>query len=49
MLTIEKILFPTDISRSSLRAFPFAVHLVKLLGADLHRTDAVGENHALGV
>lgn len=36
MLTIEKVLFPTDISDSSLRAFPFAVHLAILHGADLH-------------
>jgi len=36
MLTIEKILFPTDLSDSSLRAFPFATRLAELHGADLH-------------
>ena len=36
MLTIEKILFPTDLSESSLRAFPLATHLAELHGSDLH-------------
>jgi nucleotide-binding universal stress UspA family protein len=36
MLTIEKILCPTDLSDSSLRAIPFATQMAKLHGADLH-------------
>ncbi|TFG64732.1 MAG: universal stress protein, partial [Gemmatimonadales bacterium] len=36
MLTIEKILFPTDLSESSLRAFPLATHLAELHGSDIH-------------
>jgi nucleotide-binding universal stress UspA family protein len=36
MLTIEKILFPTDLSESSLQALPLATHLAELHGSDLH-------------
>jgi len=36
MLTIEKILCPTDLSDSSLRAIPLATQMAKLHGADLH-------------
>jgi nucleotide-binding universal stress UspA family protein len=36
MLKIEKVLFPTDLSRTSLNAVPMAAHLAKIHGADLH-------------
>ena len=36
MLTIEKVLCPTDLSDSSLRAIPLATQMAKLHGADLH-------------
>jgi len=36
MLTIEKILFPTELSESSLQALPLATHLTGLHGSDLH-------------
>ncbi len=36
MLTIEKILFPTDLSESSLQALPLATHLTELHGSVLH-------------
>ena len=36
MLKIEKILFPTDLSETSLNAVPMAAHLAKIHGADLH-------------
>ncbi len=36
MLTIEKILFPTDLSESSLQTLPLATHLAELHGSDLH-------------
>ncbi len=36
MLTIEKILFPTDLSESSLQALPLATHLAELNGSVLH-------------
>lgn len=36
MLKIEKVLYPTDLSRTSLNAVPMAAHLAKIHGADLH-------------
>lgn len=36
MLKIEKVLFPTDLSRTSLNAVPIAAHIAKIHGADLH-------------
>jgi nucleotide-binding universal stress UspA family protein len=36
MLKIEKVLYPTDLSRTSLNAIPMAAHLAKIHGADLH-------------
>jgi nucleotide-binding universal stress UspA family protein len=36
MLKIEKVLYPTDLSESSLNAVPMAAHLARVHGADLH-------------
>ena len=36
MMTIKKILFPTDFSEGALNALPFAVNMAKCYGAKLH-------------
>ena len=45
MLSIQRVLFPTDFSDGSKRAFPQAAHLADWHDADLHILNVTGRHH----